>query len=116
MINQKNRCPTCGHAIDKREIALFSGLVEALWRVLKWCEEKQRHEFSRKEIEHLIPGGSEKARFGDLVLFGGLVYKNKKARYGLNMERCDEFFSGRMSIPTVIMEPANLNGTCAKSL
>jgi len=102
MIKEKNRCPHCGRVIDKREIAMFSGLVEALWEIVKWCHagksDWQRHEFSMAEVRHML-GQNEYARFGDWVLFGGLVYKTKKAHYGLNMDRCDEFFDGKRSIP-----------------
>jgi len=49
------------------------------------------------------------ARFGDLVRFGGIVYKTKdddgnkvKAKYGLNMKRAKEFFSGQREIPVQI--------------
>lgn len=105
MKKQKNRCPACGHIIDKREIGMFSSLVEALWQVYKWCLEwglkqnqKQRHEFKMAEVRHML-GRNEYARFGDWVLFGGLVYKTKKAHYGLNLERCEAFFAGKTSIP-----------------
>jgi hypothetical protein len=96
----KNRCQTCGRILDKREIALFDGMVKSLFRVYKWCVEKNKNEFTRKEIEHLLLDGNQKERFGDWVLFGGLVYKNGKAKYGLNMTRCDAFFTGKMNIPS----------------
>jgi len=98
----KNRCQYCGHIIDKREIALFDGMVYALWRVFEWCSQKEIHEFCRKDIEHCLIGGNEKARFGDWVMFGGLVYKRAKGHYGLNMERCDNFFSNKLKIPSRI--------------
>ena len=99
MSQEKNRCPHCGQVIDKREIALYKGLVEALAEVYKWNREKGVHEFKMRDIRHLI-GQVNYARFGDWVFFGGLVYKNEKAHYGLNMERCREFFAGRSTIPT----------------
>lgn len=99
MNTPKNRCQTCGHIIDDREICLYSGLVKALWEIFKLCKTKNRHEFKMKEIRHLL-GRNEYARFGDWVLFGGLVYKLEKASYGLNMERCNEFFANRLKIPT----------------
>lgn len=67
-----------------------------------WCEEKGVHEFDRKDIKHLFKSENDTARFGDLVMFGGLVYKEGKSHYGLNMERCDAFFKGIYKIPTVI--------------
>lgn len=54
-------------------------------------------------------GKSDYARFGDLVRFGGLVYKPKdkggetrKALFGINMARAKEFFSGTREIPVQI--------------
>ena len=37
-------------------------------------------------------------------MFGGLVYKTKKAHYGLNMERCDKFFKGEYKIPAFVQK------------
>ena len=88
------------HNISEREIGLYSGMVSALWRVFKWCGEKEVHEFSRKDIKHLFANENDTARFGDWVLFGGLVYKERKGRYGLNLDRCGDFFAGRYKIPT----------------
>lgn len=76
-----------------RVISLYKGLVTALWEVFKWCEEKGIHEFEMANIKHLL-GKNEYARFGDLVMFSGLVYKKGKGNYGLNIERCGAFFSG----------------------
>lgn len=96
---QPERCPTCNQIISEREIALYRGIINALWRVFRWCEQKNIHEFKRKDIKHLFINENDTARFGDLVMFGGLIYKDKKASYGLNMERCDQFFSSRYAIP-----------------
>lgn len=98
----KKRCEHCGSITSEREIALYRGLVIALWRVYKWAEQKNVHEFSRKDIKHLFVNENDTARFGDWVMFGGLVYKLKKAKYGLNMERCDKFFKDQYAIPTKI--------------
>lgn len=101
-INKQTHVCECGHkhTISEREIALYSGMVSALWRVFKWCEEKQKYEFSRKDVKHLLANENDSARFGDWVLFGGLVYKEGKGRYGLNLHRCGEFFAGRYMIPS----------------
>lgn len=98
----KQSCPTCGQSVNEREIGLFKGLVSTLFEVWKWCDERGVHEFSRKDIKHLIVGDNSIARFGDWVMFGGLVYKHGKGNYGLNMDRCREFFTGDLAIPTVI--------------
>jgi hypothetical protein len=97
----KNRCQYCHHIIDKREIAMFAGLVKALWKVYTWCQEKGIHEFKMNQVREML-GRNEYARFGDWVLFGGLVYKTGKAYYGLNMERCDKFFANELEIPSKI--------------
>lgn len=98
----KKRCGSCGHIISEREISLYRGLVTALWKVYRWSKEHNIHEFRRKDIKHLFTNENDTARFGDWVMFGGLVYKEKKAFYGLNLERCEAFFKGNLEIPTTI--------------
>lgn len=108
MTKEKNYCTCkCGHKhiVDKREIALFDGMGEALARVYKWCKEKGRHEFQRKEIEHLLLDVNQKARFGDWVFFGGLAYKGeKKGDWGINMKECEKFFCNKKMIATRILK------------
>lgn len=93
------RCPMCNSIISEREVGLYRELIITLWNVYKWCIDKNVHEFSRKDIKHLFSSENDTARFGDLVYFGGLVYKKGKANYGLNMERCDQFFKNAYKIP-----------------
>lgn len=100
-------CEKCGHnhIVDKREIALFRGMVLSLAHVYKWLKENKRHEFQRKEINHLLTDGNKSARFGDWVYFGGLAYKGeKKGDWGLNMDRCEKFFCGHSMIPTRVLK------------
>ena len=98
----KQSCPTCGQSVNERQIALFSGMVRALVSVWKHCNEKNRFEFERKEVKHLFKNENEVARFGDWVLFGGLIYKHQKGHYGFNRERTSEFLAGRLEIPTTL--------------
>lgn len=99
---EKPRCGFCGQVVANREIALFKGMARTLNLVWQWCLEKQVHEFKRKEIKQFLTTDNIIARFGDWALFGGLVYKQGKGNYGLNMERCRDFFQGRLSIPTKV--------------
>ena len=101
-IHKKEKCHHCGSIISEREIGLYRGLIKTLWRVFDWSESKNIHEFKRKDIKHLFNNENDTARFGDLVYFGGLVYKNGKGHYGLNMKRCDDFFSNKYKIPTAV--------------
>ena len=102
----KQACPTCGQSANEREISLFSGMVDALFRVWQWCQQKNVHEFSRQEIKHLFLNENEMARFGDWILFGGLVYRpdKRKGHYGINGERVSAFFAGKLPIPRVIIK------------
>ncbi len=79
-------------------------MIKALIRVYYWCNKTKKHEFSRKEMKHLLKGSdNDIARWGDLVYFGGLVYKPQgKGTWGINLERCREFISGKSEIPTEI--------------
>lgn len=101
----KQSCPTCGQSVNKRQISLFKGMVEALFGVYKWCKENNRHEFKKKDIEHLL-SKSVQANFAYWRWFGGLAYNpdNIQGHYGLNMERCEDFFTGKLSIPTVLLK------------
>ena len=101
---QKQSCPTCGQSVNEREISLFKGVVVTLYEVWQWCEAKNVHEFSRKDIKHLIRSDGQIARFGDWVFFGGLVYKTSKAHYGLNIPRVRDFFAGQLRIPTSVFK------------
>ena len=99
--NVIKKCPCCNASIEDRSIMLYSGLIKALYAVCKWCQENNRYEFEMNEIRHLL-GRNEYARFGDLVWFGGLVYKQEKAQYGINLERAKAFFRGETTIPLYI--------------
>jgi len=101
-------CPVCYSNIKDRKIALYAELIDALYEVYKWCGQFKRHEFETKEIKHLL-GKNEYARFGDLVRFGGIVYKprnaddkTRKGWFGINMQRAKEFFAGEREIPIQI--------------
>jgi len=103
------RCPFCNGSIKDRPITIYEGLIDCLFRVYQWCGEKGRHEFKTKEIKHLM-GKNEYARFGDLIMFEGLVYKARdtegihhKGDFGLNMNRTRMFFANEYKIPVQII-------------
>lgn len=99
----KQTCPTCGQSVNERQIALFSGMVEALYKVWDWCEKKGQFYFERKDIKHLFVDDNQIARFGDWIYFGGLVYKPEgKGSYALDIERVRKFFGGSLEIPTSV--------------
>lgn len=104
----KQTCPTCHQSVNKRVIALYSGMVPMLSDVFKWCKGKGVHEFRRKDIAHLLTNDSKRARFSDWILFGGLIYRpegqSKGGYYGMNIERTLAFLSGNLAIPTVILK------------
>lgn len=105
--NEIGRCPYCNGSIKDRKVTLYKGLIDALYRVYCWCGKNRRHEFRTKDIKNFL-GKNEYNRFGDLVRFGGIVYKprlqgeTEKAWYGINMGRAKEFFSGTREIPLQI--------------
>lgn len=103
------QCPLCHSNIADRTISIYQGLVSALARVHRWCQEHHTHEFRTSEIKHLL-SKNDYARFGDLIRFGGLVYKpeaipgtSQKSRFGLNMERVEAFLAGTYEIPVQIV-------------
>lgn len=105
--NEMGECPYCLSNIKDRKVALYKGLIDTLYKVYCWCGQNKKHEFETKEVRHLF-GRNEYARFGDLVRFGGIVYKPKiegqseKALFGINMARAKEFFAGKREIPLQI--------------
>jgi len=104
MIINKKCCPTCGQTINEREIVLFSGMVEALWIVFRRCEDRGKYTFTRKEIKHLLSGDNQRARFGDWIMFGGIVYRpgGIRGHYGIDREKAIKFFANELQIPTRI--------------
>lgn len=107
--NQTAKCPACGQHVGDRQAALYRGLILTFYSIYCWCGEHKCHEFERKNVEHLIKG-SDYARFGDLIRFGGLVYRAKNPKtgrkengwYGINMARAKQFFKGEYKIPVQI--------------
>lgn len=106
--NHMEQCPYCNGSIKDRKIAIYKGLINALYRVYKYCGEKDTHIFETKDVKHLM-GKNEYNRFGDLVRFGGIIYKPKvngvsrKGLFGINMPRAKEFFIGRSELPIQII-------------
>lgn len=106
--NDLGQCPYCEGNIKDRTIGLYKGLIDALYGVYCWCGKNRIHEFHTKQIKGML-GKNEYNRFGDLVRFGGIVYKPKrngkseKALFGINMARAKEFFNGTRDIPLQIV-------------
>lgn len=97
----KEVCPCCGQSINKREIVIFASLINAMFKIWKYCDGRGIYIFSRKEAKEFFAGNENiTGRFGDLALFGGILYKPKKGLYGFNTIRARAFFTGQLSIPT----------------
>lgn len=105
--NEIGRCPYCDSNIKDRKVTLYRELINALYDVYCWCGKNRQHEFHTKEVKHLFDQITY-TRFGDLVRFGGIVYKPKidghaeKALFGIHMARAKEFFKGERDIPLQI--------------
>lgn len=91
----------CGHkhTISEREIPLLAEMVSAMIRVARWAREKRIHEFRRMDIKHLLRTETESAHFGNLVYFGGIMYKEKKGHWGINFDRFEKFVGGELAVP-----------------
>lgn len=104
--NELGRCPCCKRNVKDRKISLYKGIIDSLYRVYCWLGENRRHEFEMRDIRHLL-GKSEYTRFGNLVRFGGVIYRpgrdeKRRGYYGMNMMRAKEFFAGNRTIPIQI--------------
>lgn len=105
MKNVKKYCKCeCGHEhiISERQIPLLAEMVSSLVLVYQWAKEKGVHEFKRSEIKHLLRSETQTAHFGDLVYFGGILYKNKRGHWGIHFERCEQFMSGETEVPVEV--------------
>lgn len=106
MRNKKQACPHCGGEVifeePERQVAIFKELIDALWRVYMYMENKNTYFFTRKDINHLLKTANENARFGDLMYFGDLIFKEKKGVYGIKKSECAQFFAGETAIPTIV--------------
>lgn len=103
--NHIKNCPMCGQSVEDRVITIYEDLIDQLYAIYCWCGEKKRHEFTTKEIKHLLNHNGY-ARFGDFVkCSGGILYrpevdgKTTKGVYGLNMARAKAFFRGEREMP-----------------
>lgn len=98
--SEKVPCPTCGRAMNRYKITLKRHMVVSMRKVYMWCGEKRVHEFQRKDIRHLLVSENETAHFGDLVYFGGILYKKRRGFWGMNMKRARAFLHGESQINT----------------
>src|SRR3990167_7560009 len=94
--NGAGDCPICGSNMRDRQVTVYAELIKKMYDVYRWLGKEQKHEFDMKEIKHLL-GKNEYANFGDLVRFGGIMYRpkgedgrRKIGRYGMNMQRARE--------------------------
>jgi hypothetical protein len=106
--NELKHCPVCNAGIEDRQVALYKGIIRTLYSIYEWCRNNHQHEFTTKEIRGMMDHNAY-ARFGDLVRFGGIVYKptgedgkTHKSQYGINMDRAAAFFQGTYRIPVQI--------------
>jgi len=101
MKKERECCATCGRSIARYARQIDRQHIQSLWQVYKWCIEKDRHEFKLSEVKHLF-GQQGYTKFAYLIHGGGLIYRKEQADYGINMERCQEFFANKYPIPTKI--------------
>lgn len=102
--DERPRCSHCHQTIKERyKITLTRHMVVSMRNVYMWCGENKRHTFRRYEINHLLAKdetGKQGAHFGDLVYFGGILYKIKKGVWGMHMRRAKAFLHGEKMINT----------------
>jgi hypothetical protein len=103
--NLLKHCPLCDHNIEDREIAIYQELVGQLYKIYVWCGEHRTHEFSMKDIKHLLDSNGY-ARFNDLIqCSNGILYRpqgdeqaKRNGKYGMNMGRARAFFKGERTV------------------
>lgn len=105
MKNEKQYCTCdCGnkHIISERQIPLLAEMVNSMVLVYQWAKQKGVTEFRRRDIKHLFNTETQTAHFGDLVYFGGIMYKEKRGFWGINFERCEAFMRGEKEVPVEV--------------
>ena len=94
-------CPQCQQPIkdDWREIAITNQLLQAIWKVYKWSEEKGKTEFKMGDIGHLLDT-KQYATFNNVAKVApAIISSEKKGEYKIDLEWCDKFFKGEVAIP-----------------
>lgn len=99
--NELGHCPFCSQPIhDVTETFTKQTMVNVLFVLVQWCEEKRVHEFDMKDVKHLLDH-TQHANLNHLVYTDGIFYrpedaegKQVKGRYGIHLERAHEFFRG----------------------
>lgn len=104
--NEIKQCPLCNSSVEDREIAIYAELAAQTYAIYRWCGENARHEFSMKDIRHLLDFNGY-TRFNDLIrCSNGILYRPqgeggkvmRRAHYGMHMGRAKEFFHGTRPI------------------
>lgn len=110
MANKQPRecCKECGRSISRYARQINKQHIQSLWNVYRWCMENNRHEFSMNEIKHLLSQQGY-TKFAYMIHGGGLVYRKEQAQYGINIERCGNFFANKMAIPTKVWKSPIVN-------
>lgn len=102
MVKEIKICECCGQKVKGvRTIQFYGSLIKSLYEVYCFCKARGNHEFKMKDIRHWLKR-NEYARFGDLVYFGGIVYKKEKGEYGINMDRAESYFKGSSTAPLYV--------------
>lgn len=104
-------CPCCNQPIGEVKTSFnMQTAVSTLYALVKWCSEKEKHEFEMKEVKHLLDH-TQYANLNHLTKFGGIVYRpiNPKTEkpytqghYGINLTRAWEFLRNERAAPVQI--------------
>jgi len=100
-IPERPLCSQCGQPIkdDWAEIVISSPLVQAIWKVYKWADEKNRTEFKMGDIKHLLDK-TQYATWNNIPKVAqSIISSEKKGEYKIDLEWCDKFFKGEVTIP-----------------
>ena len=96
----------CHQSCNERQITLFTGMVDALWTVFRYCDRRGVNFFTRKEVKSLFTDENQTARFGDWILFVPTMVRRdgQKGHYQIDLQLCRDFFAGRLKIPTTVLK------------
>ena len=108
-INKETHQCSCGHihVVSSRKIPISKNMVRGMNLVYNYCKERSpeasEYRFTRKEVKHLF-GNDETltATFGNLVYFGGILFKYNRGNWGIHMDRARLFLQNNATVPEYV--------------
>lgn len=95
----KQSCPTCGQSTNKREISVYRGMVNMLYRVWQWCESTGVwHDIRSRDVFQFAANRNESVRFADWRTICPSLVGGRKGYYSFSQKNLRAFFTGKVRL------------------